>query len=85
MPLNGHQETTQKSTYQNEVVLEINDIEVISEGTFPINLKMIAQYQQTEPILMDKYEDGMYNKGYFHGGSNIDLNLITCDYNIFIP
>ena len=53
-------------------MLEINDIEVISEGTFPINLKMIAQYQQTEPILMDKYEDGMYNKGYFHGRMTIE-------------
>ena len=26
----------------------------------------------------------MYHTGYFHGGSNIYLNLITCEDNIFI-
>ena len=64
---------------------KIKDTEEISEGTFPINLKLIAQYQQTELILVAKYEYGMYHKGYFCGGSNIDLNLIMCEDNIFIP
>ena len=41
IPLNGNQETTQKSTYQQEIVSEINDTEEIPEGTFPINLKLI--------------------------------------------
>ena len=27
----------------------------------------------------------MYRKGYFCGGRNIDLNLIMCEDNIFIP
>ena len=34
---------------------------------------------------MDKYEDGTYQFFYFCGGSNIDLNLRTCEDNIFIP
>ena len=34
---------------------EINGIGEISEGTFPINLTFIQQYQWSEPILMDKY------------------------------
>ena len=37
LPLNGNQETTQNSTYQQEVVPEINDIEKIPEGTFSMN------------------------------------------------
>ena len=36
-PLNGNQETTQKSTYQREIVSEINDTKEILEGNFPIN------------------------------------------------
>ena len=43
IPLNGNQETTHKSTYQNEIVSDINDIEEISEYTFPINLKLIKK------------------------------------------
>ena len=38
---NGIEETTQKSTYQQEIVSEIDDIEEMPEGTFPINLKLI--------------------------------------------
>ena len=45
IPLNGNQETTQKSTYQQEIVSEINDIKEIPEGTFPINLKLIQKHQ----------------------------------------
>ena len=37
IPLNGNQETTQKSTYQKEIMSENNDIEELPEGTFPIN------------------------------------------------
>ena len=37
LPLNGNQETTQKSTYQKEIVSEIDYIEELPEGTFPIN------------------------------------------------
>ena len=64
---------------------EINYIKVIHKGTFPINLKLIAQHQHMEPSLMAKYEDGTYYKGYFRGGGNIVLNPLTCDYYISIP
>ena len=43
---------------------EINDIEEISEGNYPINLKLIQQYQWSEPILMAKYKNSKYHKGY---------------------
>ena len=56
---------------------EINDTNGIPGGTFPINLKLIQKYQRQEPIITAKYEDGMYYKGYFRGGSKFDLNLIT--------
>ena len=36
-PLNGNQETTQKSTYQREIVSEINDTKEIPEDNFPMN------------------------------------------------
>ena len=63
---------------------EINDIEEIPEGGFPINLKLIAKYQWKEPSLLAKYKDGTYHKGSFCGGSNIYINLITCEDNIVI-
>ena len=50
----GNQETTQKSNYKNEIVSEINNTEEIPKGTFTINLKLIAEYQRTEPIIMAK-------------------------------
>ena len=28
---------------------------------------------------MDKYKYGKYHEGYFRGGSNIDIKLITCE------
>ena len=41
---------------------EINDIEEIPEGTFPINLKFIKTYQRLEPSIITKYKDGTYQK-----------------------
>ena len=43
IPLNYNQETTQKSTYKQEIVLEINDIKEIPEGISPINLRLIQK------------------------------------------
>ena len=54
-PWNGNQETTQKSTYQQEIVSETNDIEEMPECTFPINLWLIQRYQLSEPSLMHTY------------------------------
>ena len=64
---------------------EINDIEEIPEGTLSINLKLIQQHQQAEPSLMAKYKNGTYHKGYFRGGSNDNLSLITCKDKVFNP
>ena len=64
---------------------EINDTKELHEGGFPINLKLIDQYQRKEPGLMAKYNMGMYQTGYFRGGSNINPSLITCEDNNDIP
>ena len=64
---------------------ETKYIEEIPEGTFPINFKLIQKYQRSEPIILAKYKYGTYHKGYFSGGGNIDLNLITCKDKIVIP
>ena len=37
IPLNGNQETTHNPTYQKEILSEINDIEKLPEGNFPLN------------------------------------------------
>ena len=63
---------------------EINDIEQIPKGDFTIILKLIARYQRTEPGLMAKYKYGMYHIGSFRGGSNKNINLITCEDKIVI-
>ena len=85
MPSNGNEDITENSIYQKEIVSEINDIEEIPEGTFPMSLKLIAKYQRSEPSLMSKYEDGKYHKGYFCGGSNSDPSLRRCKDKIVIP
>ena len=41
---------------------EINDKEEIREGTYSINLKLIAKYLRTEFIITAKYKDGRYHK-----------------------
>ena len=56
LTLNGNEETTHKSTYQQEIVSEINDIDKIPECNFPINLKLIQKYQRAEPSITDKYK-----------------------------
>ena len=64
---------------------EINDIEELHEGIFPINLKLIQKQQSEESRITAKYNDGTYHKGSFCGGSNIDINLITCKDDIVVP
>ena len=85
IPLNGNKETTQKSTYQQEIVSKINDIKELPGGTVTINLKLIPKYQRLELNIIAKYKTGTYHKGSFHGGSNIDIKLITCKDKIGIP
>ena len=62
LSLNRNKKTTQKSTYQKEIVSEINDTEELSEGNFPINLKIIQKYQRREPRIIAKYKNGTYHK-----------------------
>ena len=64
---------------------EINHIEEIPEGTFPINLKLIKTYQWLEPIITVEYTTDNYQRGSLCGGSNNNLKLITCKYKIVIP
>ena len=64
---------------------EINDTQEIPEEIFSINFKIIDLYQKQDHILKDIYTTGTYQKGYFCGGSNIQLNLITCKDKIVIP
>ena len=54
---------------------EINDTKEQTEGTFPINLKFIQEYQRSEPSIIAKYKIGTYQKVFFSGGINIDLKL----------
>ena len=64
---------------------EINDIEELPEVNFSINLRLIQKYQRLEPSIIAKYKTGTYQEVSFCGGINIDLSLITCKDNIFIP
>ena len=63
---------------------EINNIEELPEGIFPINLKTIDQYQQKYPSLKAKYEMGTHQQCSFRGVSNIHLNLIMCKDKVVI-
>ena len=63
---------------------EINYIEEIPEGDFPINLKLIQKYQRLELSIIAKYKYGLYHKDSFCGGINSDINLITCKDKIVI-
>ena len=84
IPLNGNQETTHKPTYQLEIVLETKDIEELPECNFLINIRLIQKYHQKGPSIIDKYKTVTYHKGSFHGGSNVDLSLITWKGKIVI-
>ena len=67
LTINGNQKTTKESTNFKKKLSEINDTVELSEGIFPINLKLIEQYQQEDPCLLDKYTMDTYPKGSFHG------------------
>ena len=79
--------TVIKRLYTSPFILkiEINDTEELPEGNFPVNLKLINQYQWKYPSLMAKYNMGTYNKGFLCGGSNMDLILIICVSKVVIP
>ena len=62
----------------------IDDTKELPEGVFHMNLKIVNRYQYKDPWLKAKYDMGMYHKGYFCGGSNINIKLIMCEDNIVI-
>ena len=76
--LNGNQETTKESILKKEIVSEITDTKELPEGIFFINFRPIDQDQRKYPSLLAKYKEFMYQKYSFCGGSNINLNFITC-------
>ena len=63
---------------------EINDTSELPEGILPINLNTINQYQRKYPSLKAKYNIGTYNTASVWGGSNIYINLITCEDKVVI-
>ena len=64
---------------------EINDIEELTEMTYPINITFIVKHQRQEPSRRAKYKDGTHHKGYFPKDSSTDINLIMCKGKIIIP
>ena len=46
---------------------EINYIEELPEGVFPVNISIVYQYQRKYSSLMDKYKTGKYKISSFHG------------------
>ena len=64
---------------------EINDTKELPKGKFSLKLKTDQTISTENPSLLAKNKMGTYHKGYFYGGSNINLNLITCEDKIVIP
>ena len=64
---------------------EINYTEEIPEDILCIHLKIIDKYEWKYSSLKNKYKMCTYQKGYFRGGSNININIITCEDKIFTP
>ena len=58
LTINRNQDTTQESTYKNEIVSKVNDTEELADGILPMTLKLIVHYQQKYPILKAKYNMG---------------------------
>ena len=51
---------------------------------FPINKNTTDQNQGKDPSLLAKDKNCTYRTGYFCGGSNIYMNLITYEDKIYI-
>ena len=84
MPNNRNQDTTHDYSYTTETMSEIYYINELPEGALPINFNIIDQYQHEDPGLTAKVKNSKYKPNYCFGGSNKDLNIITCEDD-FIP
>ena len=65
-------------------MLELYDIEELTEGTFPVSFNLIGRYQRGDPFLTEKIKCAIYKKGSFRGGRNT-IELVTHEGKIFIP
>ena len=81
---NINQETTRESTYTTETMSELYDIKELSEGMFPLYLKLIDHYHREDSILMEILNSVEYIKGYFCGIRNT-TNLVMFNDKIVIP
>ena len=54
LPNNVNQETTHYSNNTMETIPKFYNIKELSDFTFPIYFKIIYQYQQEEPFLLEK-------------------------------
>ena len=67
-----------------EKMTELYYIKELTEGTFPLYLKLTDQYHGEEPILTEKITCAEYKKGYFRGKRNT-IKLVTFKDTIVIP
>ena len=65
LPNKRNEETTHKSTYTTETMLEIYNIEELPEGTFNLSFKFIDVYRWEYPILTEKLKCAEYIEGSF--------------------
>ena len=56
----------------------------MTEGNFPLSLKLIYRYQREDPVLQAKLAFAKYQKSYFSGGHNT-IEFIMYKDKIFIP
>ena len=54
IPSNGKPNSTHKSNYITETLLEIYDVKELTNGTFPLKFTTINHYQQEDPGIKSK-------------------------------
>ena len=80
-----NQNTAYDSNYITETVSEINGIDELTQGMFPIILNIIYQYQRKGPVSMAKLKCETYKHSYFRGVRNGYFKLITCKIKVLVP
>ena len=63
---------------------KVYDFDEISEGMFPITLKIINWYQRKDPSLLSRLITVKYRYTCICVGKNKNFNLIICGDKIFI-
>ena len=62
----------------NGIIPEINYIDELPQGMFPIVFNIVYQYQWKEPVLTAKLKCPTYQCGYFRGLYHNNFKLIAC-------